>query len=322
MEIKSFIKKYLFNFFYIFRRKIKINVSKEIGAIYKRKLGEIPPLEQVSMAYQILLQRPIDDEAIKYWSERIVKNDFDISNLIDSILSSPEYLMIKKTPFHEMVHLSRVEWVKKLPMANSIFDIGGSSPNIKEGALIELGYPYRPKELTIFDLPPDEQYWGKPKFSQDKDYKFTWGKLNYFHGRIENIKSFSKLKNQKYDMIYMGQTIEHIYPEKLPDVLEWIRKSLKNDGYFIFDTPNRDITKLQISDKYIDADHKIEYIPYKLKLILEKHGFLVTNQWGLLPMPNSFKNKKFNPLEIYNQPFVNFDAEKAYLFAFLCKVVT
>ena len=58
MEIKSFIKKYLFNFFYIFRRKIKINVSKEIGAIYKRKLGEIPPLEQVSMAYQILLQRP------------------------------------------------------------------------------------------------------------------------------------------------------------------------------------------------------------------------------------------------------------------------
>ena len=123
-------------------------------------------------------------------------------------------------------------------------------------------------------------------------------------------------------MIYMGQTIEHIYPEKLPDVLEWIRKSLNKDGNFIFDTPNRELTKLQIPNKFIDEDHKIEYVPSKLKLTLEKHGFHVTNQWGLLPMPTSHKNKKFNPLEIYNQPLVNLDPEKAYLFAFLCKVKT
>ena len=67
--------------------------------------------------------------------------------------------------------------------------------------------------MWVSDL--DQQYWGKPKFAQNKNYKFTWGKLNYFHGRVENIKSFSELKDKKYDMVYMGQTIEHIYPEKL-----------------------------------------------------------------------------------------------------------
>ena len=120
-------------------------------------------IEFVSRAYELILQRPLDKAGKVFWDSRIQDNTFSKTNLVDTLVESPEYQMLKRTPFHEMVHLSRTLWVKDLPKATSILDIGGSSPNIEQGALIELGYPYRPKKLFIFDLPPEEQYWGKSK---------------------------------------------------------------------------------------------------------------------------------------------------------------
>ena len=79
-----------------------------------------------------------------------------------------------------MVHLARVEWTKHLPKGTSILDIGGSSPNIDQGALIELGYPHRPKQLFIVDLPPEEQYWGKAKVSPGQRLYFFLGNFEIF----------------------------------------------------------------------------------------------------------------------------------------------
>ena len=58
-----------------------------------------------------------------------------------------------------MVHHARQQWVSQLAAFAEVLDIGGSSANT-EGALIELGYVHRPKPITIFDLPPEQQYWG------------------------------------------------------------------------------------------------------------------------------------------------------------------
>ena len=63
---------------------------------------------------------------------------------------------------------------------DTILDIGGSSPNIETGALIELGYLHRPKKLIIFDLLPDEQYWGAPKYNQQKIIFFHGDPLNTY----------------------------------------------------------------------------------------------------------------------------------------------
>ncbi|GIR49739.1 MAG: hypothetical protein CM15mP58_18360 [Burkholderiaceae bacterium] len=107
--------------------------------------------------------------------------------------------------------ICRVEWTKHLPKGSSILDIGGSSPNIDQGALIELGYPHRPKQLFIVDLPPENNI-GQAKVSPGQGLYFSWGILKYFHGRAENIASLKGLQNLKFDIIYMGQTIEHIMP--------------------------------------------------------------------------------------------------------------
>ena len=186
------------------------------------------------------------------------------------------------------------------------------------GALIELGYKHRPKELIIFDLPPEEQYWGKPKFPQDRDYEFNWGILKYIHGRIENIHDYRQLDGKRFDCVFMGQVIEHILPDQLHIVLKWIREHLKENGKFIFDTPNRIITRIQSPDKLIDEDHKYEYTPGELEKILNLNGFKVVKKTGILAMPGTFHSKNFNPLEAYETELVNDNPDVSYLFAFEC----
>lgn len=283
------------------------------------KFQDLSPLDTVKLAYLILLQRAIDPTGEASWREKIHSDSFSNLSLIETLQNSPEYRMVNAIPFSQMVHQARQAWIKTLPAFDKILDIGGSSPNITEGAMIELGYQHRPKELIIFDLPPSEQYWGEPKFPQDRDYFFSWGSLKYLHGRVENIDLCRELENEKFDLIFMGQVIEHIYPESLNSILKWIYEHLNQNGFFIFDTPNRIITSIQSPNNFIDQDHKIEYTPQQLKSILIETGFNIDKQWGLLPMPNTYLSKLFNPLESYEQPHLSEELlDQCYLFAFTC----
>ncbi len=275
--------------------------------------------DYVRLVYVTLLQRNIDPVGLVYWRKVIENNAFNKKELVDTIYNSPEFRMLHKTSFPGMVHLGRVQWIKTLDYYETIFDIGGSSPNLDLGAMIELGYPHRPKEILIFDLPEDQQYWKiKPKYPQDRDYIFNWGVLKYEHGRIETIDTYKNLANTSYDMIFMGQTIEHIYQDKLPNVLRWIRAHLKPNGKFIFDTPNREITKIQIPNNWIDEDHKYEYTPEEMESLLNREGLKVIKKTGILNMPGTHISKNFNPLEVYETEILNNSPETSYLFAFEC----
>ena len=106
-----------------------------------------------------------------------------------------------------MLHRARQEWVKDLNHFDSILDIGGSSGNTEMGALIELGYSHRPKSITIFDLPPEEQYWGMPKVDQTTSYEFSWGGVEYIHGYAEKIDQYEKLKPRMFDCVLWGKPL-------------------------------------------------------------------------------------------------------------------
>ena len=67
-----------------------------------------------------------------------------------------------------------------------ILDIGGSSPNIDQGALIELGYPIDQKSyLSLIYLQMSNI--GASQSFPGQDYIFSWGILKYFHGRAERV---------------------------------------------------------------------------------------------------------------------------------------
>lgn len=282
------------------------------------KLTDLDPISIVELAYLLLLRRPLEPAGRGYWHSAIEQQRFSVDIVIDSILNSPEYFMLRKTPLHEMAHRARLAWCASLDAYDTILDIGGSSPNIDAGALIELGYPHRPKNLVIFDLPEEQQYWGKPRFPQDRDYEFAWGRLHYVHGRAEEIDEVEELRNLKFDCIFMGQVIEHILPEKLPSVIRWIAAHLSERSRFIFDTPNRIVTRVQSPDRYIDSDHKYEYSSDELRRIMVDNNLQVVKQTGLLGMPSTAATQTFNPLEVFEHDLINDMPDSSYLFAFEC----
>jgi SAM-dependent methyltransferase len=283
-------------------------------------LSTLSPLDTVRLAYKLLLRRDLDPVGLEHWTSRLREVPFDMDEMIYYILESPEFKRVNRVPFMHMVHRARVEWVGKLRPFDRILDIGGSSPTNEQGALIDMGYRHRPKQLTIFDLPPDRQFWGKPHYSQDHSRRFDWGTVEYVHGEAEQIAKAAHLDGERFDMIFMGQAIEHLWPEKLPAILKWIREHLTPGGSFVIDTPNRILTVLQNPNAYINADHKIEYTPAQLANVLEQNGFEVYEQWGLVHMPRSQKASVFDPSEIYDRPLVSERVDECYLFALHCRV--
>lgn len=274
-------------------------------------------IDYVKLAYLVLLKRKIDQAGLNCWQEQIRNGKFSYENVLDTILNSEEYKSLH-FPFLEILHKGRQLWVKKLKRFNHILDIGGSCPHNKMGALVDLGYRYRAKETIIIDLPEDKQFWGKPNFDQAKVYSFKWGSVRYIHEYAENINNISELKELKFDLVFMGQTIEHIEKERLPLVLSFIREHLRKNGRFIFDTPNRDITKIQNPNSYVSPDHKYEYTPVELEKILQDSGFKIINKFGILSMPNTYKTKIFNYFEVKKTKILSKYPENSYVFAFEC----
>lgn len=287
----------------------------KIDLIEFTKLTEIKKIE---LLYITLLGRNIDPVGKEYWESLIADEKYTYKSALDHIINSTEYLIRYTGSFLDMVHKARQAWCKGLDKYDCILDIGGSSPNASTGALIELGYSHRPKQIYILDKPAEEQYWGNPKYSQEIDYEFDWGKVEYHHCNAEDISEYEAFKNLRVDAVYMGQVIEHIHEESLPSLLHWIKDHLNDGGKFIFDTPNRILTSIQSPDEYIDDDHKIEYTPEQLEVILNDNGFTVIKKTGILNMPNSYETKVFNPQEVYTQTALSDRLETCYLFAFEC----
>jgi len=101
-------------------------------------------------------------------------------------------------------------------------------------------------------------------------------------------------------------------------VLEWIRRHLSDLGRFIFDTPNRLVTRVQCPDAYTDPDHKVEYTPTELRQILASAGFRLVRSWGLMHMPSTFLSGAFDPLEVYETRLITDRMDESYLVAFEC----
>ena len=140
------------------------------------------------------------------------------------------------------------------------------------------------------------------------------------HGYAEDILKNEELREQKFDIIYMGQVVEHIYEDKLVGVLKWIRSHLADGGTFFFDTPNRLITLYQTGEgEYIDPDHKREYTPDEFAELLRKAGLSVTEQWGILEMPNVLTNESFSRDDYYDGAKLSPSAADSYCFAMACQ---
>jgi hypothetical protein len=292
-------------------------VSKWMGAATKRAVAyeSCSDEDYVRMAYVVLLQRPIDASGLYAWRTHITSGRFTRTSVVNTILQSDEYIARFGVDIIGIMHRSRQMWIRTIPAFDEVLDIGGSSPTMPEGALIQHGYPHRPSRIDILDLPPDQQYWGAPKYAQNEPLSFSWGTVSYHHGRAEDIGNIPALQGRRYDGVFLGQAIEHIYPQALPAMLRWIDAHLKPNGTLVFDTPNRLLTKIQCPGSLTDPDHKYEYTPGEMEAVLADAGFRVTRRLGLVHLPVQAATGVYDPREFGGAQAMSEHIDACFLFA-------
>ena len=273
-------------------------------------------MAEVDAAYVEILERHLDDVGAAHYRRLIADRRLESDDLRAVLLSSPEFLL-NRSGFYHRLHASRSAWCADLPAWGTILDIGGSSPTHELGALLELGYSHLPSELHILDRPEDDQFHGRPSYDQRVVRTRDWGTVTFHHGDAGHLDQVPELGGRRFDAIFMGQVIEHIPPDELPGMLDQIHAHLVDGGMFVFDTPNRALTKIVMGNDFLTEDHTREYEPGELAAIVRQHGFAIDKITGIHPMPNSLSNRRFDPHEQPSQ-IGGAKPEECFCFAIHC----
>ena len=117
-----------------------------------------------------------------------------------------------------------------------------------------LGYPYDFDELVVVDLPPDDRH---PLYHSER---FGTGDTERGQVRYEyrSMADLSFADDASVDLVYSGQSIEHVTEADGETVLKEAFRILRPGGYMAIDTPNGRVCRLQ-QPAFIDPDHKVEY---------------------------------------------------------------
>lgn len=271
----------------------------------------------VDTAYVEVLGRHIDPDGAATYRDLIATHQLTADDVPGILIESPEYLL-GRSGFYHLLHASRTNWCSQLPAWDRILDIGGSSPTHELGALLELGYPHHPSELHILDRPEDDQFHGRPIYDQRIVRKREWGTVTFHHGDAGNLDAVPDLGGRRFDAVFMGQVIEHIPTHELPGMLAQIRSHLVDRGAFVFDTPNRSMTKLIMGEAFLSGDHTHEYDPEEMVSIVSRHGFTVEKVVGIHHMPTTRSLGVFDPKESAHSPD-GAPADECFCFAVHCR---
>ena len=181
------------------------------------------------------------------------------SHLIYTLFQSREFLANRWVGFDFWLsqHRTRLLVACQLPKAERIVDLGGSSEGNPCGALITYGYPYHFKSLSIVELPREQRHelYTEICGEYNEVIETPQGPVNYVYASMSDLSAF---QDGTIDLVYAGQSIEHVTVEEARTVLREVHRVLKPGGHFCFDTPNRKVTILQFPN-YIVDDHKYEY---------------------------------------------------------------
>ena len=204
--------------------------------------------------------------------------------------------------------------MRSLPRARRILDLGGADQGHPSGALVGLGYPYFFERLVVVDLPHEERhdlYAASPRMDR---FESPRGPVEY---RYHSMTDFSGFDADSFDLVFSGQTIEHVHEHEADEVFAGAVKVLEPGGYFCLDTPNGPACRRQ-QPELINPDHKIEYSHAQLSEKLERAGFEILEARGLNHLGWILEGE-WNYAELARNTGVYWEIEECYMLAYVCR---
>lgn len=214
----------------------------------------------------------------------------------------------------EALHDARRELVRtELPPAERILDLGGLHPKRREGALLAMGYPHRPRLIWIQEQPNASNWLGLPDGFRHVAEGGT--EVRYSFGSMTRLDRFA---DESFDLVWSGQSIEHVTEEDADRVLAECFRVLRPGGHLCLDTPNRGLTRL-LYEGYNHPEHKREYYPHEMREKLEKMGFSTEAALAVTPLELSHRTGRICKLEILRERRVAAPPEVGFSFFLRCR---
>jgi SAM-dependent methyltransferase len=278
----------------------------------------LAPEAAVDLAYEVLLDRAPDPTGRSTYVPALTRGEMTRRDLVQTLRGSPEFetrRAFTARTFGSSIHVGRCRFIRALPAAQRIVDLGGTNLGDRRGALVSLGYPYSFESLVIVDLPSDERH-ALYRSGEIEDIVPTEkGPVRYHYHSMVDLSEF---RDDSVDLVYSGQSIEHVPPSEGAVVMKEVNRILRPGGHFALDTPNSRITRLQ-QDAFIDPDHKVEYTWPELAALLSAAGFVMDWKKGLNYAGESVAAGEFDVSEVAGNCGL-FDAiEDCYIMAVVAR---
>lgn len=271
--------------------------------------------------YKYFINSPPLDSEVQFYLKKLDSGEITRTSLIFSFLMIPAEIEKKifKTTGISSHHLARLTLVQKnLPPAKVILDLGGAAGHLVEGSLLAMGYPSIPDQVHIIDLPPEQRMFGSAILPTNEVTTPQGTKITYYYQSMTDLSNF---ENEIMDLVWSGQSIEHITEHESEKVFTEVHRVLKNGGYFCLDTPNRKLTRLQVRIGFVHPEHKLEYDPEHLINNIEKFGFKVVDKKAVSPMPFSLRTGRFSRLELIDAVGLSEYPDEGYSFYLKCQKI-
>lgn len=282
-----------------------------------RGLSGLSGRQVLNIVYELILHREPDPTGAQSYLAGLENGSITPQELAAWAVASGEWWSV--TPFPglgQSLHFSRMMFVRSLPAARRILDLGGTALGNATGALVLMGYPYEFEDLVVIDLPSEER---NELYQEAAAHEVTQTGLGPVRYRYHSMVDLADYPDGSVDLVYSGQSIEHVPLDVADTVLAEVRRVLKPGGHLGIDTPNARVTRLQQAS-FIDPDHEHEYTHAELSEKLRRAGFEVVEAKGLNYAGPSLASGRFDPDQVATARGLFAQIEDCYLLAYVCRV--
>jgi SAM-dependent methyltransferase len=279
-------------------------------------IEDLPSREFLRGIFHLLFGREPDVSDGGAYVAELESGELGPRQLVEWLVHSAEWShSAPMTEFGPSLHYGRGVFIRSLPKAARILDIGGAAVGDPSGGLVLMGYPYRFDELVVVDLPSEDRHALYQDEARPDSLETGQGRVTY---RYHSMTDLSGLPPESFDLVYSGQSIEHVTRREADHVLAQVRRVLKPGGVLALDTPNSTLTRLQ-QEAFIDPDHEYEYAHAEMAAMLRGNGFVVERAHGISYGGESVANGVFDPGEVATRRGLYDDIENCYLLAYVCR---